>query len=291
MHGVLENTLQDQEGNGLRIIEIENDFCKAKIAYRGAQILSFYNKVQQKDLLWCSEKSSFKPQKAIRGGIPLCFPWFGANKNNVDLPAHGFARNLDWQLANIDFDAQQGHRLKFVLQDQAATRQIWDYAFQIELELQLGQALKLKLNVMNLDQQAFEFTFAWHSYFAIQDIHHTQINGLQDHQFLDQLTGKMHQQTSRVQFDQETDRIYQQTQQSYQILDQQKAIIGIQSKDCPNVVVWNPWVEKTQRLGDVALDAWRKFVCVECGQIMPEAKQLPAGQSIQFELELQIIAE
>lgn len=290
-HGILEETKQDQAGNLLKIMTIENDFCKAQIAYRGAQILQFFDKTLGKDLLWCSEQSSFKPLKAIRGGIPLCFPWFGANKKNANLPAHGFARNQDWQLKAVEYVEDQGHRLKFALQDNAATRQIWDYAFQIELELHLGRELQLNLQVINQDQHDFEFTFAWHSYFAVENITQTQISGLENMLFLDQLTGQQHTQMGLIRFDQETDRIYQQTQQSYQILEQHQAHIEIQSQDCPNVVVWNPWIEKTQRLGDVALDAWQSFVCVECGHIMPEAKQLQAGQQLEFKLRLQIIAE
>ncbi|OEY98154.1 D-hexose-6-phosphate mutarotase [Acinetobacter qingfengensis] len=272
------------------LINVDNAFCQAQIACQGAQVLYYRQKNPQlksrTELLWLSEKNQFNGQKAIRGGIPLCFPWFGAHPQQKSYPAHGFARNLIWHLQQITFDEQTGHTLQFILKDDAYTRQYWDYAFELQMTIFCGTTLEIALEVKNLDQKPFDFTFAWHSYFSITHIQNIQISGFEHTQFIDQLLPetKFFQENHVINISQETDRIYPVACGQYQILDQD-TVITIDSLQAKSSVVWNPWIEKTKRLNDVAEDAWQKFVCVECGQI-GQPIILPVGQSQTFYLTL-----
>lgn len=278
----------------LDTLEIDNPFCRAEIALQGGQVLHYQQKSAPEDqpfpsLLWLSELNSFEPAKAIRGGIPLCFPWFGTYATHANYPAHGFARNLVWTLTATDYDASLGHLIVLELSDQAYTRQFWDYAFKVEIHIRCGQQLSLEMHVFNTDQQPFEFTFAWHSYFTVSDISNAQILGLHDTAFIDQLADQQELQVENepITIQQETDRIYPEATGHYQIHDQMSDI-QIDTSSCTSAVVWNPWIEKTQRLGDVGQDAWQQFVCVECG-VIGQPITLQAGAKAMFDLSLKVV--
>jgi glucose-6-phosphate 1-epimerase len=303
VQGVTSSRLSHQEEVlGLEVIEIDNQFCQATIAYQGAQVLRYqlknhYSKSQHSEnqqqsvpILWLSEGNRFEQGKAIRGGIPLCFPWFGKHPVKADLPSHGFARQMDWQLQQASENAQ-GHHLTFMLRDNAATRLLWDYAFEAVMDIHLGAQLELNFRVNNIGKQSFEFGFAWHSYFQVPDIHRTQVFGLEGVPFLDQLhaaAGYSHVENQPIVFESETDRIYQQATGHYRIVCDTvydgAAAIDIQAPDCRSVVVWNPWAEKAARLGDMPSDSWQHMLCVECGQLGEGNVHLAAGQSIAYRM-------
>lgn len=269
----------------LRYIQVSNAFCEAKIALQGGQILEFYSKAQQRHLLWWSELNRYIAAKAIRGGIPLCFPWFGTHDTEMDFPAHGFARNLIWQCKDIVLD-DLGHHITLQLKDSEQSRKYWNYAFNLQMIIHCGEHLTLELILQNLDKQAFEFNFAWHSYFPA-DTQQAQISGLQGEHYIDQLDqNQIKPQTeAEIVFDAELDRIYPITAGQFVLQQNLQTKIYIKST-AQSAVIWNPWVEKAQRLTDVADDAWQDFVCIECGQIASQKQSLSAGESIQFVLEL-----
>ena len=291
------------EALGLEVIEVDNQFCQATIAYQGAQVLRYQLKnhylksqhlkdqhlkeqTQPVPILWLSEGNRFEQGKAIRGGIPLCFPWFGKHPVKADLPSHGFARQMDWQLQQASENAQ-GHHLTFVLRDNAATRLLWDYAFEAVMDIHLGAQLELNFRVNNTGKQSFEFGFAWHSYFQVPDIHRTQVFGLEGVPFLDQLhaaAGYSHVENQPIVFESETDRVYQQATGHYRIVSALESTIDIQAQGCSSVVVWNPWAEKAARLGDMPADSWQHMLCVECGQLGEGNVHLAAGQSIAYRM-------
>lgn len=285
--GIERQWLTNESDTAIEVLVITNSLCQAVVACQGAQVL-LYQQKQKLPLLWLSKFNQFKAGKAIRGGIPLCFPWFGAHPENTALPSHGFARNLLWQLEEAEQNIH-GHMLRFVLNDNAMTRSIWNYAFKTRLEIQFGSQLEINLQVINTDSQPFEFSFAWHSYFEIKDITQTQVHGLENIPFLDQLlpeAGYSHVETQPIYFSSETDRIYQQACGHYQIISDQQSPIYINASNCSSVVVWNPWAEKANRLGDMPENSWKNMLCVECGQIGKENVYLEAGQTVSYHLVL-----
>lgn len=279
------NNIQKISINNLILLKIDNKFCQAHISLQGAQVLKFYSKKHNKDLLWLSDLAKFETGKAIRGGIPLCFPWFGGHPTDTNLPAHGFARNSEWQLKDITED-EAGHHILLELTDSAATRQLWNYAFKLHMLIHCGEELKLEFKLQNLDQHTFEFTFAWHSYFPVAT-KHASVLGLQGTDYIDQLDDNQFKiQTSKtIKFTAEIDRIYATTSGQFVIQENDVAQIDIQST-AKSAVVWNPWIEKAQRLADVANDAWQDFICVETGQIASEKVRLKVGQTVQYQLNI-----
>ena len=279
-----ESIQKIHQGN-LEFISIDNPFCSATISYYGAQVLKFYSKNKSKDLLWLSELNQYQHGKAIRGGVPLCFPWFGGHPTQSNFPAHGFARNSIWTLSNIIEDAT-GHHLQFELTDSENTRLYWNYAFKLEMYIHCGETLHLELKLRNWDIQDFEFSFAWHSYFPIQT-KNAKVKGLQGMNYIDQLDGNRLkiQQNELIKFTAELDRIYPNTSGIFSILENDAEQIKIQST-AKSTVIWNPWIEKAQRLGDIHDDAWQDFICVETGQISTKTVKIKAGQSISYQLEI-----
>ena len=282
--GVYLKTFQKSE---LQYLEIENEFCQAYISLHGAQVLQFKNKKHHKELLWLSDLAKFETGKAIRGGIPLCFPWFGGHPTDQNQPAHGFARNSLWQLKDISEDAA-GHHVVLELTDSEATRKYWNYAFKLNMLIHCGEQLQLEFKLSNLDTQAFEFTFAWHSYFPVI-AQQARVLGLHNTDYIDQLDGnRVKKQTEQaIEFTAETDRIYVQTSGQFVIQQQAEDHIYIQSS-AKSAVVWNPWIEKAERLADVANDAWQDFICVETGQIASEQIRVEAGESVAYYLNISV---
>lgn len=287
--GVRQTQLKDSKGHFLDVIEIDNEFCYAQIALQGGQILKFFSKAQQKDLLWCSAQNSYDQQKALRGGIPLCFPWFGTHATDASKPSHGFARQSIWQLIEVN-QTQRGHCIHLALEANQRTLQHWNYQFKLELEIYCQDTLTLNLTVHNQDERSFTFAFAWHSYFAVQAIEKTMIYGLEDKFYIDKLATDETalQQKGTITFAAELDRVYQDTVGPYVIDDGDKRI-QIDSPDCQSVIVWNPWQAKAQRLGDIAENAWQNFVCVENGQVAQHHQHLAAGQRQRHQLILQVL--
>ena len=285
--GVQQSQLSLPHGGSMPVLVVDNQFCQATIAFQGAQVLR-YERKQFSSLLWLSDLNDWQAGQAIRGGIPICFPWFGRHPSQTDLPSHGFARNMDWQLQQATENAH-GHHLIFVLRDNAATRLLWNHAFEAVMEIHLGEQLVLQFRVNNNDQHPFAFSFAWHSYFQIKDITQTQLHGLEHTRFLDQLcesAGYNSGDTQPISFSSETDRIYQQASGHYQIRSALESTIDIHSVSCSSVVVWNPWSEKAAQLNDMANDAWKNMLCVECGQVDGATVQLAPAQLVSYQLTL-----
>lgn len=281
--------IENQE-NHLDIMVIDNPYCYAEISLQGAQVLQFYSKSKQKHILWCADEDTFKENKAIRGGIPLCFPWFGAHKDNKALPSHGFARQSVWQMTQVIAQSSGENIITFSLSDSPSTRNLWDYAFKLEMKMTFAEMFSIDLSVHNRDTKPFFYAFALHTYYAVSDINNIKIKGLGDCHFIDQLNSDLPQQVEDqpIQINQEIDRVYQDVQGSFELHDQHQ-ITQIKSMQCNSAVVWNPWQQKASRLGDLKDNQWRKFVCIENGQIDQHREQLDAGQSKHYRLEIQML--
>jgi glucose-6-phosphate 1-epimerase len=285
--GICETQLgAGPDAPGLSALLIENTFCRATVTLQGAQLLAFTPQ-GGRPLLWLSERAMLAPGKAVRGGIPLCFPWFGPHPDDAAKPAHGFARNRLWQLEAARAAADGGHVLRLALEDDAATRALWPHAFRAELELQLGRQLQLQLTVSNRDPQPVSFSFALHSYFPVGDIAQVGVQGLDGVPYIDQLepSRALRVQQGDIKFVAETDRIYLGAAGHYRIVEADR-VLTVTAENCHSAIVWNPWQEKTTRLADMAGDAWRRMLCVECGNAESDRVTLGAGESRRFALRI-----
>lgn len=271
--------------DGLWGWRIRTPLCRALVSRQGAQLLEF-QATGRKPLLWLSPAAAFATGKAIRGGIPLCFPWFGPHPQDPGKPAHGFARTRAWTLSAVEA-AGDALLLTFSLEADAATRALWPHDFILRLVMTLGRNASLQLHVANTGLTDFRFGFALHSYFPVGDVRRTRIDGLDGVEYIDQLApGRTRaRQSGPVRFTGETDRIYLHVPGECCLVDEAEGqAIRITASDCRSLVVWNPWQDKAARLGDMPASSWRGMVCIENGNVEDDQIDLPAGASKVFSL-------
>lgn len=262
---------------GLPQVCISNDFATATICLHGAHLLSFTPHGQD-DLLWVSDKSLFTTDRAIRGGIPICWPWFNAHPTDAGKPSHGFARLSEWTVVSTESLHNGATKISLELQSNHTTMQLWPYNFRAEYSITIGDKLEVALTTHNTGSKAFTITSALHTYFNISDIENVTIHGLENSPFLDSLTDKIEIEEMPVTIDREIDRVYLDHSDDCQIVDtglQRK--IKIEKQGSKSSVVWNPWIEKSERMSDFGNHEYKSMLCVETTnthsdiiQIMPD---------------------
>lgn len=231
------------------------------------------------EVLFLSRKAEFDTESAIRGGIPICFPWFGPGRTPGMSPAHGFARTATWHLASVDDGAERA-TATFRLTEADATSEWFPHSFTAELRVSFGTELEVALTVANTGTAPFSYEDALHAYFAVGDVERIHIEGLDGAEFIDKTLGPAappRTQIGDVTITGETDRVYDATGQVRIVDPVLKRTLVIDKEGSSSTVVWNPWVEKARALPDLADDEWREFVCVEAGNIGSYAVALEPG--------------
>lgn len=261
--------------NGFEYIEIVNDIVSAKIALQGAHIFEY--KVQgKKDLLWLSSESYFEYGKAIRGGIPICWPSFGMN--NPKLPQHGFARISIFSLVSLKQVDMHTSELILKLEDDTQTRRLWNYKFTLEVVFKISDTLEIELITRNKDERDFVLTQALHTYFHVSNIEDVEIFGLEEKPYYDALLNAQYIQKESIKISEEFDNVYQKVDRPLLLQDKRKKVI-IQAKGSSSVVVWNPWIEKCKRMSAMKAEAYKEFVCIESANAFDDFKILQEGES------------
>jgi glucose-6-phosphate 1-epimerase len=260
---------------GLPEAEIQTPQASARVALQGAHLLA-WQPAGAAPVIWVSQAAVFAPGQPVRGGVPVCWPWFGAREG---LPMHGFARTRLWQVRETSLDAAGQVVLRLGLQDDADTRALWNHAFDLELLLTLGATLSMALISRNTGDQPFTLTDALHTYFCVTDIHQTAVQGLDGCDYLDKVRNfAQARQAGVVEFTGETDRIYVDTTADCVIEDRvQKRAIRVGKSGSSSTVVWNPWRDKV--FADMAAGEYQHMLCVETCNAGPDQVTLAPGQS------------
>lgn len=245
--------------NGFEYIEVQNSAAHAKIALQGAHIFHFAKK-SEKALLWLSEESDFELGKAIRGGIPLCWPSFGMN--NPDLPQHGFARVSMWTLKDMQEIDDATTRLIFTISHTQESLKLWNYKFDLEFRVSVSDSLTMELCTTNRDERPFVITEAFHSYFAVENISTCRIRGLEGKPYLDTLVNEQKRLEGEIYIDSEYDVVFQEVDKAIELITPNR-LVKIQNSGSSSVIVWNPWIEKCSRMSAMPADAYKQFVCIE----------------------------
>lgn len=262
--------------NGFEYIEIENKSATAKVALQGGHLFH-YQQQGKKPLLWLSPKSHFESGKAIRGGIPLCWPWFGKHSTDPALPQHGFARISTFELLESNEPDENTTKLVLQLQSSPETLRLWPYQFQLLLRITIGPTLTVALTTRNCDTKSFTITSALHSYFAVSYIGYVSVQGLENIKYWDSLTNDTKIQKGSIRISEEVDRVYQKTTGSQQLHDSDRTI-QIASEGSSSTVVWNPWKDKSMRMADMQDDAYRTMLCIETANALEDARKLASGE-------------
>ena len=267
-------------------IQVTNDQANALISVYGGQVLSFQPKGEPQDLMFLSEKAYYKAGKAIKGGAPVCWPWFGPDPEEKGRPSHGFARNRAWQV--LASEAVSGGETKITLGfgDTEDTQALWPNAFELALEITVGATLTLALISRNRSDHPFDITQALHTYFTIGDITQTTVLGLDGTQYIDKVDGgQVKPQTGPVTIASEVDRIYMGVPSELVIQDAAlNRRIRITSTGNKTVVVWNPWSEISAKAGDLEDLAYTRFVCVETANAADDLVTVPAKEEFRLQV-------
>lgn len=259
------------------------------VAQQGAHIVSYQIDGDQ-PLIWSNPGAVFKHGKAIRGGMPICWPWFGnfqRNPQSVQVMrqssepanAHGEVRALDWELMGMGEDGD-ALIVEFIQPKAEGHLPGWPHTVGLKLQIRLDSALSVSLVSFNAGPEDVTLSQALHSYFAVSDIKQVSIEGLDGVSYLNTLESWETQnvQVGDITFTGETDRIYQGTPDLISIVDPEwKRRIQIQTIGSNSSVVWNPWIEKTKTLGDMQADGWQNMVCVETANVMSDIVTLKPG--------------
>ncbi len=259
---------------GLVVAEINNTHGHATLFLQGAH-LTDWTPHGQEPVIWLSPKAMFAEGKAIRGGIPVCWPWFGAHTSEPDFPAHGYARITLWEVTETAGLEDGTTRIALHLPWNPS---LWPYDTPVEFLLTVGKTLGMELTTRNQGTEAVVLGQALHAYFQVGDVRRIEIGGLDGCPYVDKLDGQRKKQMGPVAIGGEVDRIYLDSTRDCVISDPGLGRrIRISKRGSHSTIVWNPWVEKASQLGDLGDDGHLGMVCVESANAAEDVVNLHPG--------------
>lgn len=264
----------EQTATGLEYLAVDSPLCSAKIFLQGAQLSEFTPK-NGKPLIWVSQDEDYKEGKSIRGGIPVCWPWFGVSQNE-GWPIHGVARNMLWRADEVS-EQDDVVRVSFTLPMTHIDQTYWPHKSSLKIVFTLSDSLHIELINKNLGNEAFSFTQALHTYFPTPAIEKTSVDGLQGANYIEFGEGPF-EQNAVVEFARETDMVYQNAPLVQKIYTPD-GIIEVGRENSTSCVLWNPWIEKAKRLSNFRDDEYHTMLCLEAGNVMDDKVTLEPGQS------------
>jgi glucose-6-phosphate 1-epimerase len=273
------------EGQGnFPLIKIKNEHAEATISVYAGQVLSFKPLGQAEDLMFVSSQAYYQTGKAIKGGIPICWPWFGPDPEDKGRASHGFVRDRLWQVRKVVSTQDGSTQVTMGLEDTPETRAIWHYSFALSIEITVGQVLTIKLVTRNTGAESFSLTQALHTYFKIGDIDRVEVLGLENKAYLDKVDGGQQKtQSGAITFSGECDRIYLDVPAQLAIEDRAlKRQITVIATNSKTAIVWNPGADISAKMADLGDRDYEHFVCVETANAANEVITIPAGAQSQI---------
>ena len=248
----------------------------------------------QRPVLFLSPKSSFAAGKAIRGGVPIIFPWFGARSDGKPGPAHGFARTAEWAVEGARQLADGRVEITLALSNNDATREFFDAAFRLRFRVTVGSELEMELETSNQGKTPFTFEEALHTYLAVGDVQRATVFGLDHTVFIDKTDGfkRKRQDTEPLRIAKETDQVHMATQSTCTVWDPVwERRITIEKSGSASTVIWNPWLEKSKGMSDMEADGWKQMLCVETANAADNAVVLAPGASHKLSAKIRVEQE
>jgi glucose-6-phosphate 1-epimerase len=241
-------------------------------------------------VIWMSEHAVYAPGKALRGGVPICFPWFGAHPEHPQYPAHGFARTRGFTYQGARLDAQDRAELLFTLDSDAESEALFPFAFTARLRVAFGESLGIELEVVNQGSQPFTFEEALHSYFAVSDVKEASVRGLQGARYRDKVRAMavFTEDAPELRINGETDRVYDSSATCHITDPGLKRTIRVEKVGSASTVVWNPWAERAAQMTDLGATAWPGMLCLESANVGESQITLPAGAAHQLRLTVSV---
>ncbi len=286
--------------DGLVFADIDNAHAVASLCLQGGHLTSWRPKDQDRPVVWLSEAARFARGKSIRGGVPVCWPWFGPHATEAGWPAHGYARTVDWEVTDTRALDGGETEIALALVENAQTRAQWPHASRLEILVTVGRSLKLILITTNLGDHDFVIGEALHTYFQVGDIADVRVTGLEGCEYLDKVEGfARRREVGAIAFAGETDRVYVDTEAECVIEDARLGRrIRVAKSGSRSTVVWTPWTEKAEKMGDfgpgeagpggTSRGGWRQMLCVESANALDNAVTVLAGATHRMTVEYRV---
>jgi len=259
------SVLLEQGHGGLPRLRVAGRGGSAEIYLQGAHVTA-WRPTGGEPVIWLSRASNYSPGAPIRGGIPICFPWFGPNALDPSAPLHGFARLQDWEIVEVN-EVGDDVSLTFRLNDSEQTRaSAWPFRFEATYRVVVGTTLQLSLEITNRSGGAVAFEEALHTYFSVGDVRDTAVRGLAGATYQDRVLGvtQVQQGVEPLHVENETDRLYLDSTGTVTIEDTDgDRVIRVRKEGSDATVVWNPWIDKSKAMGDFGDDEWLEMICIE----------------------------
>lgn len=280
-----------EDASGLVVAEIGNPQATATLCLQGAHLMTWQPRSQSTPVIWLSRDAKLAAGKSIRGGVPVCWPWFGAHAAEPGFAsgetsavprfsAHGYARTAPWQVIESGTEPDGATRLTLRLLESKKTRTQWPHEARLELTVSVGETLRMELSTENTGEFGFTISEALHAYFRVGDIGAVRVTGLAGCTYWDKAGGStLKKQSGIIRFEGETDCVYINTAAACAIEDDAlKRRIRIAKSGSLSTVVWTPWTAKAERMGDLGQpDGWREMLCVESANALDNALHVAAG--------------
>jgi len=269
---------------------IGNEFGDALVSLDGGQVLSWAPKHHQ-PVVWLSPNADFVPGRPVRGGIPVCWPWFGAHPEQPTWPSHGFARTSRWNVSNTRSLGQRGTQISLTMVFDGDAKNMWSETARLDLQITVGAELELELITTNTGARSFRFSEALHTYFGVADVRQVAIEGLDGCQYIDKCDGgRRKRQAGAVTVIGELDRIYIDSPDDCRIVDPGvQRCIRIATQGSGSTVVWNPWREKGRKMSDIGPEAHLQMLCVESANAVNNIVHIEPGEAhrmnVRYEIE------
>ncbi|MBD1559313.1 D-hexose-6-phosphate mutarotase [Vibrio sp. S9_S30] len=281
---VLSDNITIVEYQGLKIVRVTHEKATAGISLHGGHVVSFKPTGQQ-DLIWMSKEANFDGKAALRGGVPVCWPWFG----RIATPAHGFARISQWELIEHR-ENTEGVIVSLGLKASEDTLAVWNHQFEAILNVEISDDLTITLDVRNTDTTEWTFSGALHTYLNVGSIHDTETTGM-GAEFIDGLNAnQMTQGGHTLTLTESIDRVYTQPEEQIKVADNffNRTLI-VENQGHNSAVLWNPWKDGAEGMSDMQNDGYLTMLCVESTLHAPtleEGKTLQPGESHQLATKL-----
>jgi D-hexose-6-phosphate mutarotase len=275
---------------GLVVAEVTTAAATASICLQGGHLMAWQPRSTVAPVIKLTERARLLPGKALRGGIPVCWPWFGPHDSEMNWPAHGYARTAAWQVASVEALPDEAIRMELQLSPDAASLQPWKLPAKLSMAFVIGSTLKVDLITQNMGGQPLRIGEALHTYLHVSDVEQVELTGLEGCAYVDKVQGgRESNQRGAVKFSAETDSVYLDTTVDCVIADPGLGRhIRVTKSGSQSTVVWNPWQDKASRMDDVGADGWCSFLCVETANALRNSVTVPAHGSHTLTTEISV---
>ena len=278
---------------GLPMIQVKTSKATALISIHAGQVLSFKPVSESEDVMFLSDKAYYQDGKAIKGGVPICWPWFGPDPEDKGRPGHGFVRNRPWHVVATEVTANGDIEVTLGLTETPETQAIWPHSFVLTQEIVIGNSLNLMLTTRNTGTEKFTITQAFHTYFKVGNIAQTRVIGLEGCSYIDKTDNSAQkQQNGAVIIDSEVDRIYLNVNNPLTIEDSVlQRRIRITSQGSKTAVGWNQWEKISREMADLEDTDYQHLLCVETTNAANDRVEVAPDSECQLIANYQVIRD